>query len=194
MPLNFYMTPTKTHSSIFEPNGIYYGIVKRVDESTNKLWVELPRLTPDFDYGPLDVIGESLPAVGTNVGCIFAEGDTENLIVIGPFLALGDVTDSTWVTTLSTTTPTAIRSIDATLYRSAKFLIQVSQGSNYLLTEILAIHNGTVGSFTEYGRVVVGTAPAVFDVDYSSGMLVLKATSASASQTTYKIKTTAIAP
>lgn len=194
MTLSYYLTPTKTHSTIFEPNGVYFGIVKRVDETVNKVWVEIPRVTPDFQYGPLSVVGEVLPPVGSNVACIFAEDDTENIIVMGQFLALEDVTDSTWVTTLATTTPTVIRSIDGGLYRSAKFLIQVSQGSNFLLTEILAIHNGTSASFTEYGRVVVGAAPAVFDVDYTTGNLTLEATSASASATVYKVKTMAIAP
>jgi hypothetical protein len=189
-----FITPTKTYSNIFEPNGVYYGVVKRIDETINKVWVEIPRITPNFQHGPLSVVGESLPAVGANVACIFAEGDTENIIVMGQFLALDDVTDSTWVTTLTTTTATAIRSIDAGLYRSAKFIVQVSQGNNYLLTEILAIHNGTTVSYTEYGRVVVGTAPAIFDVELSSGNMILKASSTSASATVYKIKTTAIAP
>lgn len=192
--LNSFITPTKAYSNIFEPNGIYFGVVKRIDETTNKVWVEIPRITPGFQYGPLSVVGESLPPVGTNVACIFAEGDTEIIVVIGQFLALDDVTDSTLVTTLTTTTMTTIRAIDATLYRSAKFLVQVSQGSNYLLTEILAIHNGTAVSYTEYGRVVVGTAPAVFDVDLIAGDMVLRASSTSASATVYKIKTSAIAP
>lgn len=191
---NFFTTPTKTASVTFDPSGIYYGIVKRSDEVLNRVWVEIPRLTPDFDYGPLAIVGQILPPVGTSVACIFVEEKTEDIVVLGPFLGINDVTDSTSIVALATTSLTPIKTISGSLYRSAKFLIQVSRGSNYLLTEILAIHNGTTASFTEYGRVVVGTAPATFDVDFTGGNLVLKAASTSASATVYKIKTTAIAP
>lgn len=94
--------------------------------------------------------------------------------------------------TLSTVTATSVKSISSTTYRSAKYVVQVVQGTNYMVTEILAIHDGSTVSFTEYGTVVVGTAPASFDVDISGGNIRLMATGASSSSTVYRVRTTGI--
>lgn len=94
--------------------------------------------------------------------------------------------------TLTTVTATSVKSISSTTYRSAKYVVQVVQGTNYMVTEILAIHDGSTVSFTEYGTVVVGTAPASFDVDISGGNIRLMATSASTSSTVYRVRTTGI--
>lgn len=192
MPTFFETTPTKAASSPFVPNGIYFGIVKRVDDPTNRVWVEIPRLVLGFDFGPLSVVGETLPAVGDYVACQFAENSTENVIVTGRFLDVGDIAESSFVVTLSSTTPTVIRSMSASVFRSVKYLIQVVRGSNYLLTEILATHNGTQASYTEYGRVVIGSAPATFDVSVSGSDFTLIATSTSALETVYKVRATTI--
>ena len=193
MSNTFFVTPTKNYSVPFQPNGVYYGIVKRVDVSINRVWVEIPRLVPDFQYGPLSVVGGLLPLVGENVAVMFVENSTENLVVLGKFLGVGDVTETTTSVTLTTVTPTVIKSVSGVTYRSVKFMVQVRQGSNFLLTEILVIHDGSVASFTEYGRVVVGSAPATFDVDLTGSLINLIATSASASATNYKILATVIA-
>lgn len=87
---------------------------------------------------------------------------------------------------------TSVKSVSATTYRSTKYVVQVVEGTNFMVTEILAIHDGSTVSFTEYGTVVVGTAPASFDVDISGGNIRLMATSASSSSTVYRVRTTAI--
>lgn len=95
-------------------------------------------------------------------------------------------------TTLTSVSPTAIKSLATATYRSAKYVIQAVQGTNYMITEILAVHDGTSVTFTEYGTITVGTAPASFDLDISSGSMRLMATSASSSSTVYRVRTTAI--
>lgn len=83
---SFLTTPTKTKSVSFQPGGVYYGTVKRVDEESKRVWVEIPRLVAGFQFGPVSVVGPVLPDVGDRVACIFAENRTEALVVIGPFL------------------------------------------------------------------------------------------------------------
>jgi len=95
--------------------------------------------------------------------------------------------------TLTTTTAAGLKSVSSTTYRSAKYVIQATEGTNYMVTEILAVHNGTNVSYTEYGTVIVGSAPATFDVDINNGNIRLTATGASASSTVYRVRTTAIA-
>jgi hypothetical protein len=94
--------------------------------------------------------------------------------------------------TLTSVTPTSIKSLATATYRSAKYVIQAVQGTNYMITEILAIHDGTSVTYTEYGTLTVGTSPASFDLDISSGSMRLLATSSSSSSTVYRVRTTAI--
>jgi hypothetical protein len=84
--MNLLTTPTKTSSVKFEPGGIYYGTVRRIDEVSKRVWVEIPRLVAGFQFGPVAVIGPVFPNVGDRVGCLFAENRTETLVVVGPFL------------------------------------------------------------------------------------------------------------
>lgn len=96
-------------------------------------------------------------------------------------------------TTTTSTTPTSIKSVTASSYRSVKYVIQAVEGTNYMSTEIIAVHNGTSVNYTEYGTVYFGTIPASFDVDINSGNLRLVATPASSSSTTFRVHSVAIA-
>lgn len=95
--------------------------------------------------------------------------------------------------TTTTTDATSIKTVSATDYRSVKYVIQAVEGTNYMITEMLAVHDGTNVSYTEYGTVVIGTAPASFDIDINSGNIRLTATAASSSSTVFRVRSTAIA-
>jgi hypothetical protein len=94
--------------------------------------------------------------------------------------------------TLTSDAAAGLKSVSATTYRSVKYVIQATEGTNYMVTEILAVHNGTNVSYTEYGTVIVGETPASFDVDINNGNVRLTATGGSALSTTYRVRTTAI--
>ena len=95
--------------------------------------------------------------------------------------------------TLTTTTETAVATLSSTIYRSAKFMIQVTEGSEYQVTEALMIHDGTDAFVTVYGTMFTGSAAlATFDADISGGSMRLLATSATTASTVYKISLTAM--
>ena len=102
------------------------------------------------------------------------------------------VNDYTVTASTSTTSQTAIHTLSASTYRSVEYTIQATQGTNYHVTKILCIHDGTLAYPTEYGIVYTNTSLATFDVDVSGGNMRLLVTPASSSSTTYKIKFTAI--
>ena len=102
------------------------------------------------------------------------------------------VNDYTATTTTTATTQTSILSLDLSVYRSVEYQIQVTEGSKYHTTKILAIHNGTAASHNEFGTLSIGTVPATFDVDISGSNLRLLATPASSNSTVFKVKFTAI--
>jgi len=102
------------------------------------------------------------------------------------------VNDYTATTTTTATTQTSILSLDLSVYRSVEYQIQVTEGSKYHTTKILAIHNGTAASHNEYGTLNIGASTATFDVDISGSNLRLLATPASSNSTVFKVKFTAI--
>lgn len=59
----------------------------------------------------------------------------------------------TTVTGVSTTTATTIDTFSASTFRSSRLQIQVTQGSNYQATDLLAIHDGSVVNIIEYGSI-----------------------------------------
>lgn len=78
----------KSSSTRFTPNGVYYGIVKRVDFDANSVWVELPRVVTGYQFGPLVVSAATLPRVGAKVSCMFIEDRMDDLVVLGISLDL----------------------------------------------------------------------------------------------------------
>jgi len=70
----------------------------------------------------------------------------------------------------------AIDSFLASQFRSAKYLVQVTSGTDYHTTEILLIHNGTDVHITEYATIFDNVELATFDADIASGYVRLLAT------------------
>jgi hypothetical protein len=62
---------------------------------------------------------------------------------------------------IAVNTPVLIDTFDGTIYRSAEYLLQLSQAGSYTTSKILIIHNGSNVSLTEYGTVSIGT-----EIDY----------------------------
>ena len=102
------------------------------------------------------------------------------------------VNDFTTSLTTTATTQVPVLSLDLSVYRSVEYQIQVTEGSKFHTTKILAIHNGTAAVHNEFGTLSIGTVPATFDVDISGSNLRLLATPASSNSTVFKVKFTAI--
>lgn len=96
-------------------------------------------------------------------------------------LATGDLRafpDATYINT----TPTTIDSYDVTLYRTAKYIVQVSDDANvrYQTSEVLMTHNGSTSTISVYGSVLTSANLAGFTTTISGGYAQLKATSSGA--------------
>jgi hypothetical protein len=102
------------------------------------------------------------------------------------------VNDYVVTATTTTTSQTTLHSLSSSSYRSVEYMIQATQGSNYHVTKILAIHDGTTTYPTEYGTLYTNGSLGTFDVDISGGNIRLRVAPSSSSSTSYKIKFTAI--
>ncbi len=95
--------------------------------------------------------------------------------------------------TTTTTSQTGIDSFSASTYRSAKYQVQVTRGSEYQVTEISIVHDGSDSYGTEYATLKTGETLSTFSTDISEGNVRLLATPSSSTSTVFKFTKTAIA-
>ena len=75
-------------------------------------------------------------------------------------------------------------------YRSVEYSIQVTQGSNFHFTKLLALHDGSNAYLTEYGTVFNTSNLATFDVDIAGGAIRLLATAGAGTTANYVVNFT----
>lgn len=86
--------------------------------------------------------------------------------------------------TLSTTASNQpVDIFTAVSYRTAKYIIQATAGTDYHATEVLLIHDGTTVYLTEYGTIFTNASLASFDADIVNGNVRLLCTPANANTT-----------
>jgi hypothetical protein len=95
-------------------------------------------------------------------------------------------------TSVATTSATTIASHSATTYRTVKYLVQCTQGTDYHSTEINLIHDGTTVYMTEYGTLFDNAVLGTFDATISSGNILLQITAGSATNMNVKVISSAI--
>ena len=70
----------------------------------------------------------------------------------------GSVINSSSIINITNNLETPIDSYSASLYRSAEYHIQLSQGTKYTAVKLTAVHDGTNAGVSEYGKVEMGGA------------------------------------
>ena len=95
--------------------------------------------------------------------------------------------------TVATTDSTAIDTWAKATYRSCKYVIQITQGTNYQVSELLVVHNGTAASTTEYAIVETNGSLATLSADVDGTNVSLKVVMGAATSATIKIDKTLIA-
>ena len=98
------------------------------------------------------------------------------------------VNDYTVTSTKTSTSQASIHSLAVATYRSVEYTVQITEGTKYHVTKILAIHDGTNVTFNEYGTLTTHSSLATFALDVNSGNMRLLATPASSNSTVFKVK------
>lgn len=96
------------------------------------------------------------------------------------------------IVTTNSTSPSVIISFSASTYRSAVYQIQVTNGSNYNMTTLNVIHDGSTSYMAEYGTINQPIGIATFSTDINSGSLRLIGYPALATETTFKVISTVL--
>ena len=141
------------------------------------------------------IISGNLSVAGTITSLDQNDISVTGIMTASAGVDLGDpgiVTLSSDTLTTTSTSADTISSISATVFRSATFQVQITRGTQYHMTTINVIHNGTVAFMSEYGTIRTGAVLATFDADINSGNLRLRATPTSADSTVFKLSKTTI--
>jgi len=100
--------------------------------------------------------------------------------------------DSGLSATVATTTITDLDTWAVATYRSARYLVQITQGSNYQVSEVLVLHNGTTTTMTEYAVLESNGALGTLTSDISAGNARLRVTMGTSTSATVKIHRTLV--
>lgn len=92
------------------------------------------------------------------------------------------------LTTTNTIPNQLVDSVSASKFRSVKYLVQVSSGLAYQVSELLLIHDGTNVSLVEYANVSTGAVLASFDAVIVNNVLQLLVSPTNSSATVHAIR------
>jgi hypothetical protein len=137
--------------------------------------------TGGANANPTIAIGQD---VATNAAVEFST------VAAGAFTidSTGELNTSTQAVTVNTIT--TVDSFSKTAYRTAKYLIQVTQGSKYTSSEVLLAHDGTDSYMSEYAVIELGASriPMTVSTSISAGNVLLRVTITDAATTNATVK------
>jgi len=113
-------------------------------------------------------------ANGTSVSLLGGAADSGDTINISSF-ASATINDTINTTSLSTTSANQIvDTFNKTTSRSAKYIVQMTQGSRYHSQEVMLIHDGTTVSMVEYADIYTDSDLGTVDASISGNLVRLQ--------------------
>ena len=186
----FYRKPDDTIGTIYTPN-----VYSTVNVNSTLLVPTSP--TKILSLQPQNYI--TVTGVTGNDTIIISETLSSNVVLKtgGTFTGAVAIVDSQFSsgnTTFATVSQTVLDSFSASTYRSAKYLVQITDNvSNYYhVTELLLIWNGTTVQKVEYAVVTTAGELGTIDSDINTGNVRLLFTSTNAQSKTVKYQRTLI--
>jgi hypothetical protein len=152
--------------------------------ATNGTTVTLKKNTT-HDVEPSSLYQAEL-AINTADAKIFAKRDDGVILS----QSIGTVQANYYIAS-ATTVDQVIDSFDATVYRSAKYVIQCTHGTDYQTIEIMLMHDGTNVYITRYGLMYTDTELASFTATKTGDLVKLLSTPAN-TNTTFKFTRTVV--
>jgi hypothetical protein len=108
----------------------------------------------------------------------------------GPVTLNSKINIDTSTTTVSATSATTVSTLSSEAYRSAEYLVQVTQGSKQTISKIIMIHDGTTANASEYAVIELGGTriPLTLSTTMSGTDVLLQATITDADVTSATIE------
>ena len=158
-------------------------------------WVEIA-LGSGVDLTQPVHITNNTASTSTSTGALIVNGGvgiqgtlhTSSLVINGTYDVIAiDITLST------TSAGQVIDILDASVYRSVKYMVQITHGTDYQVQEIMLLHDAVDTYLTQYAQLLSGNnlVLATYDADLSGGNMRLLVTP-TYTNTTFKIYGTAV--
>ena len=137
------------------------------------------KLVPGSDFTASD---GSIITLGSTV----TSGDTIEVVSLSKASFIDTQTFKPFSTDASTTNEQLVDKFEVDDYRSAKYLVQMTNGADYHVTEVLLMHDGTDTYITEYGTMYTNNSLGTISADIINNFVRLLVTPANTSTTTVK--------
>ena len=134
-------------------------------------------VTTALGYTPINKTGDTISGSFTGITNLGANTVTHTH---------GARTSTTFTT--ASTVQVAIDSFDRTVYRSAKYQVQMTSGSSYHMIELILIHDDTTVYLSQYGEIFSTASLGTFDSTITGSTLSLFVTAANAITTVKMIR------
>ena len=161
-------------------------------------------VTTTATFGGRVNITDSTNAVATNVGSFVTAGGigVTKDVYVGGAINVGGITTATVVPALYTNnvllasytsavitgnTPQNLDTYSSVTYRTAKYFVQIVDGTNIHVTEITLFHDGTSVYKNEYAIATSNGELGTFDATIGAGVITLNFTPTSATAMTIKV-------
>lgn len=155
-----------------------------------KLTIQLTTVTTTLiETDDIIQTSNNTQATSTTTGALKVTGGAGigGNIHVGGSITSNDNVYSSNSAAVSTTSTTSIDTFDKTVYRLSKYIIQVTQSTNYQASEVLILHNGSDSFITEYAVVRSGSNLANFSTDINGNNVRLLVNMISATAATIKM-------
>ena len=139
------------------PQELAFNIMKDLVQLSGNVTVGGTITYDDVTF--LDSVGVATARSGLEIGA----GSITTLITLGAATA-----------TTTTTSESNIDTFDASVFRSAQYQVQITQGSSYHVTTLNVLHDGSSVYLSEFGTIKTGSSLATFDADINSGNVRVK--------------------
>lgn len=128
------------------------------------------------------ISGRRLEYAFQNITAANATNAAKAAVVETTYSATADTT-----ATVATTSITTVDTFPLATFRSGRYLIQVTQGSDYQVSELRVIHDGTTTYFTEYAVLETNGSLATFTSDVNGTDARIRVTMFSATSSTIRV-------
>lgn len=137
------------------------------------------KLVPGSDFTASD--GSSI-----TLGDTVTAGDTIEVISLGKASFVDNDVLAPIAATLSTTSQQLVDRFSLSNYRSVKYFVQMTNGTDYHVTEVVIMHDGTNVYISEYGTMYSNSSLGTLTADISGDYVRLLATPTNSTTTSVK--------
>ena len=138
-------------------------------------------------------ITNTTDSANTTTGALVVSGGVAaNNVFVGNEVRDAVVHTSSKSVPIATSSQTAIDTFPIATYRAGRYIIQITQGSSYQVSEFRVIHDGTTTYLTEYAVLETVGELCIFTADINSGSVRIIADMVSADAATIKLHRTLV--